>query len=791
MINGDKLDIALGRSARSRKWKNTSMLWPELAKRLSESTTTNETLKEFLAANKAEQLQIKDVGGYVGGYLRAGKRSRANVVHRQVMTLDIDFAPLNFWEDFVLQFDFVAVLHSTHKHTEAAPRYRLVLPMSREATPDEYAAASRQLAGQIGIELFDSTTFETHRLMFWPSTPKDKEYYYRSQVGPWVDVDELLGSYADWTDSSLWPTAEKEIREIKDAAAKQQDPREKKGVIGAFCKAHTISEAIATYLPEIYEEAGPDRYTYKKGTAAAGLMVYDDTFAYSHHGTDPCGGKLCNAFDLVRVHLFGHLDAGSKTTGRPESVKAMEDLAIKDKASKQVLASESFDDAQKLFAAEDPPEEPVEVSTKWTEDLEIDGKGKFLSSANNLNLIFSNDLLLLDKFKYNEFDGKRYLAASTPWRKIKKPEIFKDVDYSGVRNYIESCYGITGSQKVDDVLALVFDRRPFHPIRDFLDAAEWDGAHRISTLLVEYFGVVDNEYTRAAITKTLVGAVARIYEPGVKFDLILTLAGAQGLKKSMFLDKLGGAWFSDSFSTVKGKEAFEQLRGSWIIEIAELAGLRKAEIEAVKHFFTKREDIYRPAWGRVILSFPRQCIFVGTTNNAEFLKDPTGNRRFLPVDVRAEYIKKDPAKMTRDEISQIWAEAVELYRNGEKLYLDAEVEEIATAEQRKHSDTDERTGIIEDYLNRQLPDKWGDMGVFERHLFIEEHGAGKVERDFVCVAEVWCECLGKKREDMDKYVTRPINDIMRSLDGWTQHKSTKNFKLYGKQKYYSRENNLI
>lgn len=782
----DKLDIALGRSARSRKWKNTAMPWAELAKKLSESTTTNETLKEFMAANKAEQLQIKDVGGYVGGYLRAGKRSRANVVHRQVMTLDIDFAPLNFWEDFVLQFDFAAVLHSTHKHSEAAPRYRLVLPMSREATPDEYAAASRQLAGQIGIELFDSTTFETHRLMFWPSTPKDKEYYYRSQSGPWVDVDALLAEYADWTDSSLWPTAEKELREIKDAAAKQQDPREKKGVIGAFCKAHTINEAIATYLPEIYEEAGPDRYTYKKGTAAAGLMVYDNTFAYSHHGTDPCGGKLCNAFDLVRVHLFGHLDTGSKTTGRPESMKAMEELAIKDKDSKRVLAAESFEDAQTAFS-----EEPLEAPTEWAEDLEIDGKGKFLSSANNLNLIFSNDPQLLDKFKYNKFDGKRYLSASTPWRKIKSAEVFKDVDYSGVRNYLESVYGITGSQKVDDVLALIFEKNPFHPIRDFLDSAAWDGALRVERLLIEYFGVVDNAYTRAAMVKALVGAVARIYEPGVKFDLILTLVGGQGLKKSMFFDKLGLGWFSDSFATVKGKEAFEQLQGAWLIEIAELAGLRKAEVEAVKHFLTKREDTFRPAYGRVPVSFPRQCVFFGTTNNGEFLRDPTGNRRFLPVDVRAEFIKKDPAKMTRDEISQIWAEAVELYRNGEKLYLDAEVEEIATTEQRKHSDSDERTGLIEDYLNRLLPTKWEDMGVFERHLFIEEHGAGKVEREVVCVAEVWCECLGKKREDMDKYVTRPINDIMRSLDGWVQHKSTKNFKLYGKQKYYSRENNLI
>jgi len=790
MQYNDTIHIATGMSAKSKIWKNKSVLWSELVSKISEPHHTNETFKEYMSSTKDEQSKIKDVGGYVGGYLRNGRRKPENVVHRQLMTLDIDFAHIDFWDDFCLQFDNAAILHATHKHSEENPRYRLIMPLSREATPDEYVAVSRKIAGTLGIELFDNTTFETNRLMFWPSSPKDVEYYCEVQDGIWVDVDAVLETYIDWKDSSLWPTADRKIQEVNGFVEKQEDPENKKGIVGAFCRAYTVTEAIAEFLKDAYTPTTDGRFTYAKGTTASGLILYDDKFAYSHHGTDPCSGKLCNSFDLVRIHLFGHLDPDNEyRNGNTKSFKAMEEFARADKEVKQVIAAENFTESKYDFAE---PLENSEEDIDWMGELEIDTKGKYLSSANNINLIFANDVRLKGLFKHNEFDGKRYVFGNIPWRKIAKPEAVKNVDYSGVRNYIESIYGITGNLKIEDSMALEFERNVFHPVMDYLEGVKWDGKKRVDTLLIDYLGADDNIYTREAIRKTLVGAVARIFRPGCKFDMVLTLIGDQGTGKSTIVKKLGGKWFSDTFMTVHGKEALEQIQGAWIIEMAELSGLRKADVESTKHFISKQEDTFRPAYARTSETYKRQCIFVGTSNKRDFLNDSTGNRRFNPVDVgSSEHADKNVwDDLTDSEIDNIWAEAVTMLRDGESLFLSKEADSMAKVEQKNHSSTDERTGIIAEYLDIKLPENWDKKDVYQRRDFLADESLekqGTILRDYVCVAEIWCECLGKEKTEMDRYKTREINEILRGLGDWEQSKSTKNFKNYGKQKYYSRK----
>lgn len=785
-----KINIATGLSAGSRKWKNKELNWSELVQRLSEDRKTSETFKEYMAATKAEQLKIKDVGGYVGGYLSNGKRGINNVGFRRVITLDIDFAHNDFWEDFILTFDNAAVLHSTHKHHVDSPRLRLIMPINREVSADEYVAISRKIAGDLNIELFDNTTFEPNRLMFWPSTPKDIDYYFKTQDGPWIDADEVLNSYIDWKDSSLWPTADKQLDRIRGAAEKQQDPTAKKGIIGAFCRTYTMTEAIETFLAEEYTPVDGDdsRWTYKKGSTAAGLIIYDDKFAYSHHGTDPAGGKLSNAFDLVRLHKFGHLDEQSKDNQK--SFKAMEEFAREDKEVRKVIASEKLDSAKYDFAEDLTEIEMQEDASDWMSEMEVDGKGRYLSTAVNLNLIFANDIRFKGLFKMNEFDMKRYVCGNMPWRKIDKPEPVKNVDYSGVRNYIESIYGISGTIKIDDAMALEFERQSFHPVRDYLKGLKWDGKQRIDFILIDYFGVEDNIYTREAMRKCMVGAVGRIFKPGIKFDHVLTLVGDQGSGKSTLIKKLGKEWYSDTFMTVHGKEALEQIQGAWLIEMAELSGLRKAEVEPIKHFLSKQEDTFRPAYARISETFKRQCVFIGTTNNRDFLRDPSGNRRFIPVDVDSSRATSDIFEdMTEAEVDQMWAEAVQLFKKGEKLFLGPEAERIAKREQRDHSEGDERFGIIEDYLETPLPDNWRTRDLHHRRLYLngdELEEKGTNIRDVVCVAEIWCECLGKAKEDMSRYTTRDINDVMRQMDGWKASKSTKKFKLYGIQKYYER-----
>jgi len=795
-----KINIATAHTKFASYWKNKTVSWERIVTRLSQPQYTSETFKEYVSAPKSDRDAIKDVGGYVGGYLLKGKRSPRAVMHRQLVTLDIDYADMSFWDLFCLIYGgTAAVLHATHSHSEARPRFRLIMPLDREVLPDEYVAIARKVAETMDIEMFDPTTFETNRLMYWPSVSKDVEYYLKVQSGKFLSADSVLALYADWKDSSEWAYSSKAARKIVSDKDKQEDPREKKNTVGHFCRAYSISEAIEEFISDAYTPASADRYTYTGGSTSGGMIVYDDTFAFSHHGTDPISGQLCNAFDLVRIHKFGGLDEGSNATGaKAPSFKAMQDFVLKLPTIRRQIAREVFSNPNLSYDAADTEErdsdsdsddtELTDEDLAWTEKLEVNKNGDYLSSGSNLNLIFQNDPQLKGKFAMNAFDRKPYIKESLPWRKVKKPEPLQNVDISGIRNYIDCVYGISASQKVDDAFALELERQKYHPIREYLSGLEWDGEKRVDTLLIEYFGADDSIYTREAIRKMLVAAVARIFNPGVKYDLVLTLVGKQGNFKSTFLKKLGKGWTSDSFNTVSGKESFEQLQGAWLIEIAELSGLRKAEVETIKHFITKQEDTFRPAYGRVPETYLRQCVFFGTTNNTTFLRDQTGNRRFIPVDVNELQVVKDVRKMQEAEVDQIWAEAMHMYRNGEKLYMSAKANDIAMVEQQLHASDDERKGIILEYLNRLLPENWYETDMATRKIWLDsepelEEG---MRRDTVTIAEIWCECLGRSKKDMDRYKTRELNEVMQFLPGWHKAKGPKRFPVYGVQRYYQR-----
>lgn len=780
------LDIATGLKASTKRWKNVKVKWSELLQKLSKPVVTNETYKQYIAANKADQSKIKDVGGFVGGYLEGGVRRKSAVKYRQLICLDIDFSYNDFWWDFTIQYGNAAAIYSTHKSCKDKPRHRLLMPLSREVTPEEYEAISRRIAGNLNIELFDQSTFEPERLMFWPSVSSDIEYYFEYQDGPWLDVDEVLSQYADWHDTQEWPSSNKLQEGILSDIKKQEDPEEKSGIIGTFCRAYSIQDAIEKFLSDLYEPAGEDRYTYRLGSTTGGLITYEDKFAFSHHGTDPAGGRLCNAFDLVRIHKFGRLD---KTADSKISQQKMEEFAATCPEVKHKIAEENLANAKFDFGNAEPSEEPEDES--WIEELEANKRGEYENSANNLNVIIQHDKFLKNAIKLNTFDNKLYMMRSMPWRKIDSPEPMKNVDYSGVRNYIECVYNIVSVSKIDDAIALCAEQNSFHPVRQYLDSLTWDGKKRIDTLLIDYFGAEDSCYTRAAIRKSLCAAVARIYRPGTKFDMVLVLVGAQSTYKSTFIRKLGKEWFSDSFSTFQGKESYEQLQGSWLIEMAELSGLKKAEVETVKQFITKQDDTFRPAYGRTVETFKRQCVFFGTTNDVEFLRDSTGNRRFNPVEVHhalaTKSVKND---LTSEEVDQIWAEAIQLWKQGEELYFTEEENALAKVNQESHSVSDDRAGIIEQFLNRKFPSDWDTMDVFTRRQWLEDpiSKRGTEYKEYVCSFEIWCECLGEERKNFNSYATREINNIMKSLPDWEYVGSKrKSFgQNYGKQKYYRR-----
>jgi len=802
MINYDgKLDLATGRHRRETNWKNKAWLWSDLLAKLSTTHRTAETHAEYLAAKKSRQDEIKDVGGFVGGYLDKGKRKTGAVVHRQLLTLDLDFAKRGMWPDFEMLYHNAACIYSTHKHSPEAPRLRLIMPLSREVMADEYVAIARRVAGNIGIEDFDPTGFRPTQLMYWPSTAKDAEFVYEVQDGPWLDADEVLRSYHNWQDSSEWPMSDREKAIPLRAIKKQGDPLEKPGVVGAFCRTYGIAEAIEKFLQDSYEgvEGEGNRFTYKEGSTAGGLVVYEDKYAYSHHGTDPVSGKLCNAFDLVRLHKYGLKDEDARENTPINKMPSYIDMigfATSDREVRKQIGAEKLAEASEDFKdfADEVIEQATatdeEPDTEWMGDMDADKRGNYLSTVNNVLLVLKNDPKLKGRFALDIFEHREIALKNLPWRKVThQTRYLTDKDDSGVRYYMEKTYGMTGVQKISDGMAMYMLENSFHPVKQYLEGLKWDGEERAETIFIDYLGAEDNEYTRAVAKKWLAAAVTRIYKPGCKFDYIPILLGAQGERKSMLPDKLGRQWYSDSFSTVQGKEAFEQLQGAWIIEVPELSGFKKADSEAIKHYISKREDRYRVAYGRRVENFPRQSVFFGTGNILNFIKDPTGGRRFWAVNTFHQQPTKDIFKdLNEYEIGQIWAEALQLYHAGETLYFGKEMEAIANKVQLEHSEHDERAGMIEQYLETELPDNWKSMDVYQRRAWLcnedEIKAGGSVVRDKVCIAEIWCEVLGGTVKDMSRHNVKELHDIMRKMEGWKEWAGKMRFGTYGVQRGY-------
>lgn len=776
--------FATGKSRKETHWKNKNMLWSKLIEKLSNTTRTPETYSEYKKMAKTERDKLKDVGGFVGGSLKNGRRKAENIANRTLITLDLDYVNGDIWSSIELLFDFSCVMYSTHTHAPDNQRLRLVLPLSRPVLPDEYQAVSRMIANDIGIDQFDDTTYQPHRLMYWPSTSSDGEYVFKVQDGPWLNPDEILDRYLDWKDVSYWPESSRARAHLDNQLKKQEDPLEKKGVIGAFCRTYSISGSIAEFLNDFYiPGADETRYTYAEGSTSGGVVVYDDKFSYSHHGTDPTSGILCNAFDLVRIHKFGYLDEDSTSSGsKLPSFKSMEKFAANNAKVKVQLGKEKIELSKEEF-------EVVEDDGSWLEELAYSENGNLKTVANNFVLIISNDENLKGKMAYNEFSNRICVLNQLPWRKDNDLSEWKDSDDSSLRIYVSKIWGIQSKQNCDDAFKEVITKNSYHPVREYLNSLTWDGISRIDNLLIDYMGADNTEYVRLVTRKWLCGAVARILVPGIKFDYMLVLTGTQGIYKSTFFKTLAKEWFTDSIQDVEGNQAIEKLMNSWIIEFGELQAFSKSESNAIKRFITSQEDRTRLAYDKRSSYLKRQCIFAGTTNKYEFLKDDTGNRRYWPVKVKKEGRKKSVRDDLPKEIDQIWAEAIVLWKKGEKIYLTEEQEKLANIEQEEHREVSEKEGLIIKYLDTLITTDWEEWDLYKRRNFLQGTDIieGSIKRSKVCAIEIWCECFEKNKSDMKKSDSIEINNILNSLKGWSKSQKTFRFKEYGKQRIYERD----
>lgn len=787
-----EIDIATAHTRTAKSWKNRHWQWSELIDRCRETKRTSETMAEYAKMSREEQSNIKDVGGFVGGYLSGGVRKNNAVLYRSVATLDIDYGNLNIWDDFTMTFSFAAMLYSTHKHSKEHPRYRLVFPLSRQVTPAEYEPLCRKIAAELGIDLFDDTTYELPRLFYWPSTSKDADYVFEFQDGVACDVDSVLNQYVDYKDVSSWPLSSRADKAIVHEIKKAEDPTEKQGLIGAFCRTYTIEDVLEQFLQDYYTPtAMRGRYTYKLGSVAGGLVCYEHKYAFSHHDTDPASRRLCNAFDLVRIHLFGAKDEGSRTndSSRLPSFSAMQDFVAKDSSVRLLLARERQEAAADDFG---DVELPADYSDKWKAGLEFDKRGNILSTIANTELILENDPAFAGHLTHDTFAGIDAVVGGLPWD--KKATEWTDRDDANLRGYLEKVYGLAGKDKIYDALTAVLTRHSYHPIRNYLNSLHWDGVQRLDKLIIDYIGAEDNELNRQMTRKHFTAAVARVFVPGCKYDYCLIMSGPEGAGKSTLLSIMGGSWFNDSIVTTEGKEGMEQLRRAWIIEMGELSSIKRSDVESVKAYLSKSVDKYREAYGRRTTEHPRQCIFCGTTNETLFLKGNTGNRRFwvIPVDPMLRRYDNWQEAINEDR-DQLWAEAVHYFRSGEKLYLGDQLEAEARQRQSDFNDDsdDPVISLLYSYLDTKLPENWDTLSKEDRRRHIKSPDpltATPISRNVVSVPEFMYEVMGLDMTNKDyKYTARKIAAALRKMPNWEEKGVSRHAEqAYGRQKSFCR-----
>lgn len=795
-----KFIISIGNSRKDKFWKTQTVSWDEFKDKLSHTTVTSETQAEYRNMKKYEQDNVKDVGGFVAGELKDGRRRKENVLSRSMLTLDMDYADdaEAIAANIEMLYDYGACIYSTHKHSDDKPRLRIIIPLSRKVSADEYQATSRMIAKEIGIELFDDTTYEPNRLMYWPSTSSDVGYFFKAIEGEFLNPDEVLKLYKNWRDSSTWPVSSRQTAIISKLMKKQVDPLEKNSMVGAFCRSYSITEAIDKFLSEVYTPSVmPERYDYIQADSTAGVIIYDNKYAYSHHATDPACSRLLNAFDLVRIHRFGELDEDADEKKQLPSYKAMVEFCTEDDVVKRQLAKERAIAVKEEF--DDITDDPEDIDSEdWQLSLELNKNGTVKDTLSNIADILRHDNVF-KAIAYNELSHNVDVKGKLPWKQLKPG--WNDSDLSRAKVYFDKKYAIWAPGKFKDALLTAASERAFHPIKEYFQTLPvWDKAKRVDGLLIDYLGAEDNIYTREAIRKTLCAAVARIYEPGVKFDYVLILNGDQGIGKSTFFSRLAGRWFSDSLtvSDMRDKAAAEKLQDYWILELGELAGLRKTDVETVKSFITRTDDKFRQSYGVNVENHPRQCIIVGTTNAEKgFLRDVTGNRRFWPVQVKNGK-RSIWNELTELEVGQIWSEVIVKYKAGEELTLKGEVAVIAYQCQQEAMEEDDREGLVREYLNTLIPDNWNGMDIFQRRNFLAgdndfgtETLVGTVRKTQVSLQEIWCECFGKKKEDIKRTDSFEIQGILVKIGGWKRYSGNKTGKvripIYGTQLTYVKD----
>lgn len=803
---------------------------------------TREKYSEYISADKMTKLNIKDVGGFIGGETEGNKRINGIRIMRQLLTLDIDTKSPNVLDYIKRNVNFYCIVHTTHSHNPDENRYRIIAPLSREVNADEYEALGRRIAYSIENTkseswkgLFDETTFQANRLMFFPSVSADGEYICEllnldmlAEKQPIIDVDEILSEYLDKNDIYEWFKPEKvNTEQIGKNTLQNKNPLKAKGMVGAFNRTYSISQAIEKFLPKVYTKERNGRYTYIDGDShGGGMILNNDTIFYSHHGTDPANLYYRSAFDLVRIHLFGNYDnqftpekeLEEKFLEKTDSFKRMiefcrsipevvahsdSNISLRNKLEQQeAYIDEHFTDMEEEEPATEKEEEVDDNS--WL--VKLDG---IKSQMAKLDIIFSKDKTVGNLFYFDTFRDNICFNRKPHWhRRFKEGIALTDKDMAHIRAHLDKVFDIRGERQIDDAIVVEADKIQKNKVIDWFDSLVWDKKPRLETFFNEFFKVPLNPFTRVAFKHWLVGAVSRIYEAGAPMDLLLIIKGKQGIGKSLFFKRLatpdfskpGEHLYSDTkIDFNKAKDSYEQLEGVWIYEWKELAGMNMSDQESIKAFVDKTEDKFRRSYGRRNVEIKRRVAFGGSTNDNAPLRDRTGNRRFLVMDSGLEqnecYIK-DQTKFSQEYRDQLLAEAIELYHSGYDIFEWTE-EQLRWWERSNESNLAENDfmGRISSYLEMKRPKSWYSMSVEQMKYYMQKYDFDKNENGDVmyneedletatkvCVPEIWQVALGQKDLTINRYQRDLIYQSIERL-GWKIDKTKQaRFGVFGHQR---------
>lgn len=804
----------------TKTWTPTTYTWDRLAQKLTTHITHPTTSATYHTLTKEQQGRIKDqAGGYVGGTLKDGHRRKNSITQRCLITLDLDTMTQTKLDEIQLGMapnglDHVNyATYTTHSATVDNPKARIVYPLAVDVEAAHYEPIARAIAHSLGDETMDPTTFQPERFMYWPTCPTDG--FHRAsketQLGFLHPYQWMENHYPQvrLDDPTTWPGPHKGGQQTLPTPAPTTAARKPSPIVEAFNTAYPIRDAITTFLADVYAPTGDkNRFTKIGASTSGGLVIHDDGKATSFHSTDPVGESV-SAFDLVRIHRFG---GAALTAGWDESCQQMAtQLVLPDPHCRALIPQDIIDnyeansrrsapleqwildelakneedtvDDRAAGGADTDPKTKTSVATLTTQTLDLTDTGQPRKTIRNFQVAISQAGITIGK---NLLANKVEIQA--PWAPTGKP--LTDEDEARIMQLLEQNHkGLYQAQKCRQAIDITAGDNEYHPMRDYLRALpDWDGVERLDTLLIDYLGAEDTSYTRDVTRKTLLAAITRTFRPGAKFDTMLVLSGPQGCGKSTLVAKLGGQFYSDALTMhdmADDKAGIEKLQGYTLLEIGELAGIRKADVETLKAFISRQIDRYRPAYARRVEECPRQCVFIGTTNQQGFLHDTTGNRRFWPVAVTGQ-CPKHPWELDQETVDQVWAEAMKIFKQeDEVLYLVGESAVAARVAQDEAIEADDRLGLVQQYLELGVPADWESRGIDSRVAWVQAglrgfHGGENTDpfgdgfgvvasavrgRDRVSVVEVWVECFGKPQGEIRRQQSLEIAQLLRKL-GW-------------------------